>query len=118
MEWLVNVKEDGSNPIRHKNLMPVTSGLEYKVKELENGTYRLEQLTVNGKQIEDDAVYSVSMFGDIEYIENSVYCGCPMPEELKSKIELQDTNVYTLFRTALADGQQFAEPSEYVSFKR
>lgn len=41
-----------------------------------------------------------------------------MPEELKSKIELQDTNVYTLFRTALADGQQFAEPSEYVSFKR
>ncbi|MGN0691041.1 MAG: hypothetical protein ACI4K7_01690 [Oscillospiraceae bacterium] len=24
MEWLVNVKEDGSNPIRHKNLIPVT----------------------------------------------------------------------------------------------
>ena len=64
----------------------------------------------------DDKVYSVSMFGDLNFIEGKAYCGCPMPEELKNKLELQDTNVYTLFRTALADGQQFAEPSEYVSF--
>lgn len=27
MEWLVNVKEDGSNPIRHRNQMPVTKQL-------------------------------------------------------------------------------------------
>ena len=64
----------------------------------------------------DDKVYSVSMFGDLNFIEGKAYCGCPMLEELKNKLELQDTNVYTLFRTALADGQQFAEPSEYVSF--
>lgn len=118
MEWLVNIKEDGSNPIRHKNLMPVTSGMEYTVTELENGGYRLEELTIGGKQIEDGAVYSVSMFGDLDFIEGNAYCNCPMPEELKNKIEIKDTNVYDLFRTALSDGQQFAEPAEYVTIRR
>ncbi len=39
MDWLVNVKEDGSNPIQHRNLMPVTSGMEYTVTETERGKF-------------------------------------------------------------------------------
>ena len=38
MEWLVNVKEDGSNPIRHYNNIPVTSGMEYTVTDNGDGT--------------------------------------------------------------------------------
>ena len=49
MEWLVNVKDNGANPIRHRNYMPVTSGMEYKVTEYEQGKFRLEELTVTGR---------------------------------------------------------------------
>ena len=48
MEWLVNVKEDGSNPIRHYNNMPVTSGMEYTVRDNGDGTYALESITYQG----------------------------------------------------------------------
>ena len=116
MEWLVNVKEDGSNPIRHKNLIPVTSGMEYTLTDLGDGAYRLEELYVNGKPLEADKVYAVSIIGDSSFIESSAYCNCPMPEALQKKMEAQDIMVYTLFNTVLEDGQQIAEPTEYVTF--
>ncbi len=117
MEWLVNVKKDGANPIRHKNLIPVTSGMEYKIKDNKDGTYKLKGISIEGKQVEDDKEYTVLIFGDIEFIESSSYCNCPMPEELKTKMEHKETNVYYLLRTALEGGQQMAEPTEYVTVK-
>lgn len=115
MEWLVNVKEDGSNPIRHKNLIPVTSGMEYKLKDHKDGTYTLGQLTIHGKKLEDSTVYAVSLFGDMNFIENPVYCNCPMPQQLKDKMEWQDISVYTEFCTALEGGKQMEKPSEYIT---
>ena len=40
-----------------------------------------------------------------------------MPTELKNKLELQDTDIYTLFQHALENGKQMAEPTEYVTVK-
>lgn len=117
MEWLINAKPDGANPVRHKNLLPVTSGMEYEVKNNKDGTYTLLKLTINGKQLEKDKKYAVSMFGDIDFIEKNMYCNCPMPEEIKYKMELQKINVYTYFRNALENGNQIAEPTEYVTIK-
>ena len=111
----MNVKEDGSNPIRHKNLIPVTSGMEYKLKDHKDGTYTLEQLTIHGKKLEDSTVYVVSLFGDMNFIENPVYCNCPMPQQLKNKMEWQDISVYTEFCTALEGGKQMEKPSEYIT---
>lgn len=118
MEWLVNVKEDGSNPIRHRNLIPVTSGMEYKLTDNGDGTYTLGEITINGKKLDENAVYSVSMFGDDNYIEDPIYCNCPMPEILKDKMEIADTNVYTLFNEALAGGNQLETPTEYVTIRK
>ena len=118
MEWLVNVKEDGSNPIRHRNLIPVTSGMEYKLTDNGDGTYTLGEITINGKKPDENAVYSVSMFGDDNYIEDPIYCNCPMPEILKDKMEIADTNVYTLFNEALAGGDQMEAPTEYVTIRK
>lgn len=118
MEWLVNVKEDGSNPIRHRNLIPVTSGMEYKLTDNGDGTYTLGEITINGKKLDENAVYSVSMFGDDNYIEDPIYCNCPMPEILKDKMEIADTNVYTLFNEALAGGDQMEAPTEYVTIQK
>ena len=117
MEWLVNVKEDGANPIRHKNLIPVTSGIEYQIKDNGDGSYILKGVTIDGRQLDDTKIYTVSLFGDMDFLENAVYCGCPMPEELKSKLPWQDVNVYTMFTDALSEVAQFEEPTEYVTIK-
>lgn len=118
MEWLVNEKEDGSNPIRHKNLIPVTSGMEYSLTDNGDGTYTLGEITVNGRNLDGNAVYSVAMFGDNNYIEEAAYCNCPMPEDLKNKMEVMDINVYTLFNSALEGGNQLEAPAEYVTIQR
>ena len=118
MEWLVNVKEDGSNPIRHKNLIPVTSGMEYELTDQGDGTYTLGEIRVKGKPLDGNAVYSVSIFGDMDYMEAAIYCNCPMPEGLDQKLGAVDMNVYTLFREALAGGNQLEAPTEYVTISR
>lgn len=115
MEWLVNVKKDGSNPIRHKNLIPVTSGMEYQLIYKGNGQYSLGKLSINGQPIEDDVVYSVMIFGDEDYIQSPLYGNSPMPQELSSKMEATDKNIYTLFNTALEGGNQLETPTEYVA---
>ena len=118
MDWLVNVKEDGSNPIHHRNQMPVTSGLAYTVTETERGKFRLEDITVNGEPLDDNAVYTVMLIGADTYLEHPTFCNCPMPEDLKTKREDYCVNDYTsqeYIRDALTKSQQFLEPSEYVT---
>ena len=118
MDWLVNVKEDGSNPIHHRNQMPVTSGLEYTVTETEKGKFTLGDITVNGKPIDDNATYTVLLVGADVYLEHPDFCNCPMPEDLKAKRENYIVNDFTsqeYIQVALEKTQQFLEPSEYVT---
>lgn len=115
MEWLINVKEDGSNPIRHKNLIPVTGGMEYTMTDNGDGTYQLEKVTVNGKALDEKKRYSVTIFGDDNYMEASYYCNCPMPQELAEKLEPGDENVSVILNKALAGGSQMETPTEYVT---
>ena len=115
MQWLVNVKNDGSNPIRHKNLIPVTSGMEYKITDNGDGTYTLGEITINGAAIDDNKVYTVMSIGDDDYIESYIYCNCPMPAELNEKMTVMEDNIYSLFVSALEGGKQLESPSEYVT---
>ena len=118
MDWLVNVKEDGSNPIHHRNQMPVTSGMEYVVIETERGKFILGDITVNGKPLDDNAVYTVLLVGADTYLEHPTFCNCPMPEDLKSKRGDYYVNDYTsqeYIREALEKTKQFLEPTEYVT---
>ena len=118
MDWLVNVKEDGSNPIHHRNQMPITSGLEFTVTETERGKFRLEGITVNGKPLDDDATYSVMLIGADTYLEHPTFCNCPMPEDIKAKRENFRVNDYTsqeYIAQALKNLKQFAAPTDYVT---
>ena len=118
MEWLVNVKEDGCNPIRHRNQMPVTSGLAYTVTETARGRFQLESVTVDGKPLDDGAAYTVMLVGADTYLEHPLFCGCPMPEDLKAKREDYRVNDYTsqdYILQALENKQQFLEPEAYVT---
>lgn len=118
MEWLVNVKDNGANPIRHRNYMPVTSGMEYKVTEYEHGKFRLEELTVNGAPLDDTATYTVFVAGTDVWIENEVYCSCPMPENLKTKrteYAIEGADSRSCLKDSLAVSKQFPAPSEYLT---
>ena len=115
MQWLVNTKADGSKPIRHSNLIPVTSGMEYTLTDSGDGSYTLGEITVNGSPVDDNRTYSVMSMGDDDYIEAPYYCNCPMPEELNEKMAVMADNIYSLFVSALEGGKQLEPPSEYVT---
>ena len=118
MDWLVNVKEDGSNPILHRNLMPVTSGLEYTVTEYERGKFRLEEITVDGKPLDDTAAYTMLLVGADVFLEHETFCNCPMPEDLKEKREaylVHDFSSQECMQEALEKTKQFLAPTEYVT---
>ena len=121
MDWLVNVKEDGSNPILHRNLMPVTSGLAYTVTEYEQGKFRLEKITVDGKPLDDDATYSMLLVGADTFLEHETFCNCPMPEDLKAKRQaylVSDFSSQECMQEALEKTGQFLAPSEYVTIRQ
>ena len=118
MQWLVNTKEDGSNPIRHGNLLPVTSGMEYTLKAGENGTYTLTDLRVNGKALDENGTYSVTMLGDNNFIIADYFCNCPMPQELNEKMEGTKENVGAHLVAALTGGKQLEAPTEYLTIQR
>ena len=118
MEWLVNVKEDGSNPIHHRNQMPVTSGLSYTVTETERGKFRLEEITVDGKPLDDNATYSVLLVGADTYLEHPTFCNCPMPQDLKDKRAnyiVDDFSSQEYIQEALQKTGQFLAPTDYVT---
>jgi len=118
MDWLVNVKEDGSNPIHHRNLMPVTSGLEYTVTEYERGKFRLEDITVDGKPLDDNANYTVLLVGADTFLEHETFCNCPMPEDLKERRQaylVSDFSSQECMQEALEKTKQFLAPTEYVT---
>ena len=121
MDWLVNVKEDGSNPICHRNLMPVTSGLEYTVTEYERGKFRLEDVTVNGEPLDKTGTYTLLLVGADTFLEHETFCNCPMPEDLKAKREpylISDFSSQECMQEALAKTKQFLAPTEYVTIRQ
>ena len=119
MEALVNVREDGANPILHRNLMPVTGGMAYTVTETERGKFRLESITVDGKPLDDQAVYTVMLMGFDNFLEHPTFCCCPLPEDLKEKRQGQKMsyNNMEVVMEALAATGQFLEPDSYVTIR-
>ena len=121
MDWLVNVKEDGSDPIQHRNLMPVTSGMEYTVTEYERGKFRLEEVTVNGQPLDKNCTYTLLLVGADNFLEHETFCNCPMPEDLKAKRQaylVSDFSSQECMREALEKTGQFLAPSEYVTIRQ
>lgn len=118
MDWLVNVKEDGDNPIRHHTLIPVVSGMEYTIRDNEDGIYTLKDVTMNGKAIDEQAVYTVTLMGDDNFIEAEIFCGCPMPENIRTALKPVDQVPAAILTEALTDGAQLEVPTKYVTIRK
>ena len=114
MEWLVNVKENGANPVRHRNLLPVVGGMEYAVRAGDQGSYALLDVTICGEPLDREAVYDVLLMGDDGLIEGEVYCGCPMPEEIRERLQATDGSALEYLIDALSEGGQLEEPTDYL----
>ena len=115
MQWLINVKEDGSNPVRNRYFLPVTSGMEYTVKDNGNGQYTLLGVTVNGSPIEAETVYKVMILSDDSFITDPMYCNCPIPQELAEKrVALSGKNIDILTR-CLNVTEQLLAPEQYIT---
>lgn len=121
MEWLVNVKEDGSNPVRNYYVLPVTSGMEYTVKDSGSGEYTLLNVTIGGQPIDVDKTYKVMILSDDSYITESAYCNCPMPKELQEKrTALSDNNINIMLNCLqkieeLFETKKLLEPEQYIT---
>ena len=118
MDWLVNVKENGANPIRHRSFMPVTSGMEYKVTEYERGKFRLDEVTVNGEPLNEAATYTVLVAGTDVWMEDENFCNCPMPENLKTKrmdYAIEGADSRSCLKESLANSKQFPAPTDYLT---
>ena len=98
--------------------MPVTSGLEYTVAADGTGSYTLTRVTRNGRALDENAVYSVVMLGDLSFIESSYYCNCPMPQDLADKLETTDMAGYQVLVSGLEGGKQLKRPTDYVTIRR
>ncbi|MGN0812242.1 MAG: extracellular solute-binding protein [Candidatus Coproplasma sp.] len=124
MEWLINVKEDGSNPVRNYYFLPVTSGMEYSVKDNGNGKFTLLNVTIGGQSIEVDKTYKIMILSDDSYITDAAYCNCPMPQELKAKrTALSGNNINILLNSLnkieeLLETKQLLEPEQYITITK
>ena len=124
MEWLINIKEDESNPIRNYYYLPVTSGIEYTVKELSRGKYSLSDVTVAGEPIDLEKVYKVMTLSDDTFLEDPAYCNCPMPTELKEKREMisgKNVNILTNSFAKINELQeikQFLAAEDYITITK
>lgn len=114
MDWLVNVKENGANPIRHRNLLPMVSGMEYAVRSEDGGVFALEGVTINGEALDERAVYTVLLMGDNGLIEDEIFCGCPMPEGIRERMQQVEGRAAEHLLSALSGGAQMETPTDYV----
>ncbi len=115
MDWLVNVKENGANPVRHRNLLPVVSGMEYAVRSGDTGTFALEKVTINGEALDEKRVYTVLLMGDDVLIEDETYCGCPMPDEIRERLQKAEGSAVEHLMDALSGGVQMQTPTDYIT---
>ena len=115
METLINTDEEGNNPIRHYNLIPATSGMEYTMKDNGDGTYTLLDLSINGEALDDNQEYNVLLLGEFDFIETDIYCGRKFNEELKSKFKNTEARYFDYFIDGSVKLGQFSAPNDYVT---
>lgn len=119
MEWLINVTEDGNNPIRHRNMIPTTSNMEYTMKDNGDGTFTFEGVTINGEPIDENKTYSVLLVGEYDILAAEIYCNSPMPEDLLAKRhDVEGATYYNHFINSAQELGQLEAPTEYVTINK
>ena len=109
---LVNKYLSDSNDkfsVTNKYELPIASGMKIKVRCGEKG-FSLQDITVNGKQIDKEKEYSILLTDTTTSILKKLYP--------KYKIEqLKDTTLSSAWTVAMSKGQQPSAPEDYIEVK-
>ena len=80
MKELIDVRDGGRNPIPHVNMIPVTSGFSYKIRQTGNLTFSYQ-----GSDLEKDKTYRVMLVGNMTVLADPSFCDAPLSDEIKNK---------------------------------
>ena len=108
---LINVRENGSNPLIHENMLPAASGFSYSVKDNGDGTFQY-----CGSDLEKDRVYKGLCIGNITVVIDPTFAKAPVSSELRKKLIsvnlLANTAIYNLVK----QGYSFKPATPYLTF--
>ncbi|MDY5056181.1 MAG: hypothetical protein SPE84_02370, partial [Bullifex sp.] len=68
------------NPIPHVNMIPVTSGFSYGIRQTGNRTFSYQ-----GSDLEKDKTYRVMLVGNMTVLADPSFCDAPLSDEIKNK---------------------------------
>lgn len=103
----------GMNTITN-DMLPVSSGFEMQIKKTGN-SYELINLTVNGKDIDEDKIYTFC-YNIPNYYADYIakLAGISLPEDSIEKLpNIKDT----LEQYLIVENKQFAEPTKYITLE-
>ncbi|MCM1125289.1 MAG: ABC transporter substrate-binding protein [Lachnospiraceae bacterium] len=87
----------------------VSSGFEMAVRRTDAG-YELEKLTIDGKELDKDTVYSVTIVGSADRLLPEALSAAGVTDYTES-----DTGFKQIIVERLASGKQLAQPSNYIT---
>lgn len=108
---LINVREDGSNPIIHENMLPVVSGFSYTIKNNGDGTFQY-----CGSDLEKDRVYKGLFIGNITVVIDPTFANAPVSSELRKKLISVNLLANTAINNLVKQGYSFKPATPYLTF--
>ena len=108
---LINVREDGSNPIIHENMLPVVSGFSYTIKNNGDGTFQY-----CGSDLEKDRVYKGLCIGNITVVIDPTFANAPVSSELRKKLISVNLLANTAINNLVKQGYSFKPATPYLTF--
>ena len=100
--------ENGFTPFNRGSL-PIVSGISIEIKE-KDGTYTLQRVRKDGKEIKDEDTYQVTCLNTVDYMT-------PLLEEKAFALEMNELRVKEEWTSYIKEGGILAEPESYITLK-
>ncbi|MCI6113874.1 MAG: hypothetical protein MR687_01135 [Spirochaetales bacterium] len=108
---LINVRENGSNPLIHENMLPAASGFSYSVKDNGDGTFQY-----CGSDLKKDRVYKGLCIGNITVVVDNTFANAPISRELRDKLISVNLLANTAINNLVKQGYSFKPATPYLTF--
>ncbi|MCM1267322.1 MAG: 5'-nucleotidase C-terminal domain-containing protein [Bacteroidales bacterium] len=107
MEYVLTAQEKRGS-VANDSTLYVASGFEMTVRSTDTG-YELTELTVDGKELNREAVYSVALLGNLENMMEEALQTVGVTEYEQTEAAYQQ-----IVTDRLAGGEQLAAPTDYI----
>ena len=111
LKELIDVRDDGHNPIIHDNLIPVVSGFSYSIEDMGNGRFAFR-----GTDLQKDKTYTTLVVGYLAQLEDAYFSSTPLSVELKEKMHSTQYHAQKLIPDLLSKGYEIMKSEDYIDF--